>query len=150
MLVSHRISWRALFRLLLAPSPRSRRQFGAGKFCRELTESAEPYVACVCSLEDSEWIRAACLNYLPRRFLRFYPEHVVLVKQLQQLAAILGGQLEIPRLPWKYSWMQKVFGWKVAKRAREYYNRYKWAALRFWDKNLFHVGGSNRQIGPVR
>jgi glycosyltransferase involved in cell wall biosynthesis len=112
--------------------------------------SMQLHLGYVRSLEDSERVRVACLNYLQRRFHRFYPEQVVFVKQLQQLAASLGGRLEIPRLPWKYSWMQKVFGWKVAKRARLYYNRCKSAALRFWDKILFHVEGSNLQIDPVR
>lgn len=38
----------------------------------------------------------------------------------------------------------------AAKRARQYYNRCKSVALRFWDKILFHMEGSNLQIGPVR
>ena len=112
--------------------------------------SMQLHVGYVRSLEDSERVRKACLNYLQRRFHRFYPEQVAFVEQLQQLAASLGGQLEIPQLPWKYSWMQKVFGWKAAKRARQYYNRCKLAAIRFWDKILFHVEGSNLQIGPAR
>jgi glycosyltransferase involved in cell wall biosynthesis len=111
--------------------------------------SMQLHVGYVRSLEDSERVRAACLNYLQSRFLRFYPERVTFVKQLEELAAILGGRLGVPQLPWKYSWMQKVFGWKAAKRARQYYNRCKSAAIRFWDKILFHVEGSNLQIGPA-
>jgi len=64
---------------------------------------------------------------------------VALVEHLQQVAAILGGQLEIPRLPWKYSWMQKAFGWTVTKRARHHYNRWKSLFARSWDKALFHL-----------
>ncbi len=105
--------------------------------------SMQLHVGYVRSLEDSERVRAACLNYLQRRFLRFYPEQVVFVKQLQQLAAILGGQLEIPRLPWKYSWMQKVFGWTVTKRTRQYYNRWKSSVMRSWDKAFFHLERQN-------
>jgi glycosyltransferase involved in cell wall biosynthesis len=108
--------------------------------------SMQLHVGYVRSLEDTEQVRAACLNYLQSRFFRFYPERVAFVEQLQQLAAILGGRLEFPQLSWKYSWMQKVFGWKAAKRARQYYNRCKSAAIRFWDKILFHVEGSNLQI----
>src|SRR6266487_143442 len=99
--------------------------------------SMQLHVGYVRSLEDSERVRAACLNYLQSRFLRFYPERVAFVEQLQQLAAILGGRLEVPQLSWNYSWMQKVFGWKAAKRARQYYNRCKSAAIRFWDKSCF-------------
>jgi glycosyltransferase involved in cell wall biosynthesis len=112
--------------------------------------SMQLHVGYVRSFEDSERVRAACLNYLQRRFLRFYPERVAFVEQLQQLAAILGGRLEVPQLSWKYSWMQKAFGWKAAKRARQYYNRCKSAVIRFWDKILFHWKGSNLQIGPAR
>jgi glycosyltransferase involved in cell wall biosynthesis len=112
--------------------------------------SMQLHVDYVRSLEDSERVRAACLNYLQSRFLRFYPERATFVKQLQQLAATLGGRLEVPQLPWNYCWMQKVFGWKATKRARLYYNRCKSAVIRFWDKILFHVEGSNLQIGPAR
>ena len=95
------------------------------------------------SLEDSERVRAACLKYLQTRFLRFYPEEVTLVKQLEELAATLGGQLETPRLPWEYSWMQKAFGWSATKRARQYYNRWKSSMMRSWDKALFHLKRQN-------
>ncbi len=88
------------------------------------------------SLEDSERVRAACLNYLQTRFLRFYPEHIAFVNQLQQLAATLGGQLEVPRLPWKYSWMQKVIGWTMVKHIRLRYNQWKWAVVGSWDRTL--------------
>jgi glycosyltransferase involved in cell wall biosynthesis len=108
--------------------------------------SIQVHVGYVRSLEDSERVRAACLNYLQSRFLRFYPERVAFVKQMQQLAASLGGRLEIPKLSWKYSWIRKTFGWKAAKRARQHYNRCKSAAIRFWDKILFYVEGSNLQM----
>jgi hypothetical protein len=112
--------------------------------------SMQLHVGYVRSLQDSERVLAACLNYLQSRFLRFCPERVAFIKQLQQLAASLGGRLEIPKLSWKYSWIQKTFGWKAAKRARRRYNRCKSAAVRFWDKILFHVEGSNLQMGPAR
>jgi glycosyltransferase involved in cell wall biosynthesis len=88
------------------------------------------------SLEDSERVRAACLNYLQTRFIRFYPEEVALIKQLEQLAATLGGRLEVPRLPWQYSWMQKIFGWTTVKRTRQHYNRWKTSIIRLWDRAL--------------
>jgi hypothetical protein len=68
------------------------------------------------SLEDSERVRAACLNHLQTWFIQFYPERIALVKQLEQLAATLGGRLTVPRLSWKYIWIQKLFGWMVTKR----------------------------------
>ncbi len=101
--------------------------------------SMQLHVTYVRSLEDSERVRAACLNYLQRRFLRFYPEQVGLIKQLQQLAASLGGRLEIPQFPRKYSWIQKLFGWTAARTTRRYSNRVKSAVARFYDAMLFCI-----------
>jgi glycosyltransferase involved in cell wall biosynthesis len=89
------------------------------------------------SREDSERVRAACLNHLQIWFIQFYPEQVALVKELEQLAATLGGRLNVPQLSWKYIWIQKIFGWTVAKRAQLYYNRCKSYVLRSWDRILF-------------
>jgi glycosyltransferase involved in cell wall biosynthesis len=95
------------------------------------------------ALEDTERVRAACLNHLQTWFIHFYPEQVTLVNELQQLAATLGGQLEIPRLSWKYAWMQKVFGWTVTKRIRQYYNVWKSSVMRSWDKAFFYLERQN-------
>jgi hypothetical protein len=91
------------------------------------------------SLEDSERVRAACLNHLQTWFIQFYPERIALVKQLEQLAATLGGRLTVPRLSWKYIWIQKLFGWTVTKRTRQYYNQGKSFVMRSWDQALFYV-----------
>ncbi len=101
--------------------------------------SMRSHVAYVRSLEDSERVRAACMNYLQIRFIHFYPEQLALIEQLQQLAASLGGQLQIPRLPWKYSMMRSVLGWTLTKRFRHCYNRWKAFLLRFFDRTLFYL-----------
>jgi hypothetical protein len=111
--------------------------------------SMELHVAYVRSLEDSNRVRAACLKYLQRRFLRFYPEHVALVKQLQQLAASLGGRLEIPQFPGKYSWIQKLFGWAAARTARRSYNRMKSAVARSYDAMLLCMESLGRRSKRV-
>jgi glycosyltransferase involved in cell wall biosynthesis len=88
------------------------------------------------SLEESERVRAACLDYLQTRFLQFYPQRPDIVEQLQELAAILGGRLEIPRLSWKYAWIKNVFGWRLAKEAQLVVRARKDDLLRSWDKVL--------------
>jgi glycosyltransferase involved in cell wall biosynthesis len=98
--------------------------------------SMELHVAYLRSLEESDRVRTACLKYLQRRFLRFYPQHVALVQQLQRMAASLGGRLEIPQFPRKYSWIQKLFGWTAARTTRRYYNRMKSAVARSYDAML--------------
>ncbi len=91
------------------------------------------------SLEESERVRAACLNYLQTWFVNFYPERTALVEQCEQLAATLGGRLTVPRLSWKYLWIQKLFGWSIAKQAKLYYNQWKTSLLTSWDRALFDL-----------
>jgi Glycosyltransferases involved in cell wall biogenesis len=88
------------------------------------------------NLADSDRVRAACLNHLQNCFIYFYPERRDLVEQLQELAAELGGKLEIPRFGWKYAWIEKTFGFNTAKAAQLRYNVYKASVLRAWDKFL--------------
>jgi glycosyltransferase involved in cell wall biosynthesis len=89
------------------------------------------------SLEESARTRAACLNYLQTWLPFFYPEMPRIVEESQQLAATLGGQLHIPRLSWKYAWIQRAFGNDAAKRSFLYYNQSKGFCVRSWYKLLF-------------
>jgi glycosyltransferase involved in cell wall biosynthesis len=91
------------------------------------------------SLEESERVRAASVTYLQTWFVWFFEERPDLALELEHLAAALDGRLEVPILPWKYLWIQKLFGWTVAKRARQYWNQYKSSVMRSWDKALFHL-----------
>jgi glycosyltransferase involved in cell wall biosynthesis len=91
------------------------------------------------SLEDSDRVRCACLAFLQRYMTYFYPERLDVVKQLEQLAADLGGHVSVPRLSWKYAWIQKVFGWTAAKRAQLFYNQLKASVLSLGDGALFRL-----------
>lgn len=88
------------------------------------------------SLEDSTRVGAACVKFLQDSLPVFYPERPDIVERAKELAATLGGELTVPRLAWKYTWIQKVFGWSVAKRAQTAMPRYKWQLIRSWDKTL--------------
>jgi len=99
------------------------------------------HIAHLRSLDDSKKTRAMCVNYLRRALFRFYPERPDIVKQLQQLAKTMGGELESPRLSWKYAWMQKLFGWKATKWTKHCYNEFKSSLIRSWDKTLFRLEG---------
>ena len=104
------------------------------------------------SLEDNERVRAACLKSLQTAFTNFfYPEQPALVRQSQQLAALVGGRLQTPRLPWKYVWIQKLFGLTAARRIRQQWNQCKSSAMRSWDKALFHLEGGKmaRRTKPL-
>src|ERR1700681_1459508 len=95
------------------------------------------HIGYLLSLEDSERTRAACLRYLQSCFIYFYPERPEIVGQVQQTAKNLGGELEIPHLSWKYSWVKNVFGWALAKRLQILLPRARWSFLKSWDKTIF-------------
>ena len=87
--------------------------------------------------EDSDRVRAACVNYLQTWLPNFYPNRLDLVQEAQQLVASLGGRLSLPKASWKYAWIEKLFGFGAAKHAQLYYNRCKSSTLRAWDKMMY-------------
>jgi glycosyltransferase involved in cell wall biosynthesis len=101
--------------------------------------SMELHIGYLQSLENSPRVRAACVKYLQNWLSLFYPERPDLVKQMQQRAVELGGELRVPRLPWKYFWIEPIFGRVLAKRAQFFVPRVKWSLVRFWDKILFRI-----------
>ena len=105
------------------------------------------HVSYLRSLEESDRVRTACLAYLQTRFGRFLGERPDLARELEELATSLGGRLKVPRLPWKYLWIQKLFGWTAAKRVRQCWNRCKSSAMIGWDKALFRLKGETWQSG---
>jgi len=101
------------------------------------------------SLEDSERVRKACLAYIQTWCRNFYPERPDLMQEAQQLAASLGGRLSLPNVSWKYAWIQRLFGFAVAKRASQRWNDYKSSVMRSWDKALFRLEGGNLAVTPA-
>jgi glycosyltransferase involved in cell wall biosynthesis len=106
--------------------------------------SMQLHIGYLRSLEDSDRVRAACVRYLQNWMVFFYPERFDIFKQAEELARSLGGQLRIPRLSWKYSWIEMVFGWGPAKRAQVLLPNIRWSLARFWDKTLFRL--ENRRL----
>ena len=99
-------------------------------------------------LEDSPRTRAACVTYMQNWLTFFYPERPDLIEQMQRVALDLGGQLKMPQLSWKYSWIAALFGHDLGRRAQILLPRWKWAGLRWWDKVLFQL--TNRPAAPLR
>jgi glycosyltransferase involved in cell wall biosynthesis len=110
--------------------------------------SMQLHVAYLRSLEESERARAAAVNYLQTWFICFFEERPDLARELEQLAVALGGRLEIPRLSWEYLWIQKLFGWTVAKQVCQRWNRCKSSVRRSWDRTLFCLEDRNFAIRP--
>ncbi|HWF90735.1 MAG TPA: glycosyltransferase [Terriglobales bacterium] len=91
------------------------------------------------SLEDSERTRAACVRFLQNWLGNFYPQRPDIVKQAEHLAEELGGRLHMPRLSWKYAWMETLFGWSLAHRMQVLLPAARWSLTRHWDRTLFRV-----------
>jgi glycosyltransferase involved in cell wall biosynthesis len=97
-------------------------------------------IRCVRSLDDGRRARAACIHHLQSYLPYFYPERADIVESSRKLAELLGGRLSVPRISWKYAWIQKLFGWIVAKQAQIYYNNVKTWLLTCWDHAMFRLG----------
>jgi len=104
-----------------------------------LWRSMQLHMGYLRSLEDSSRTRAACVQYLQNYLITFYSLRPDIVEQMQKQAQELGGQLEAPRLPWKYQWIKELAGWDWAKRAQLFLPQIKWAAMHLWDNALFHM-----------
>jgi glycosyltransferase involved in cell wall biosynthesis len=104
-----------------------------------LWHSMRLHIGYLRSLEESERVRVACLKYLQTLLIYFYPERPDIVEQANELASDLGGRLEVPRLSWKYSWIQAAFGWRPAKRVRLFLPGIRFCLAKYWDKLLFQA-----------
>jgi glycosyltransferase involved in cell wall biosynthesis len=100
------------------------------------------------SLEDTPRTRASCVSYIQNWLVFFYPDRPDLVEEMQNVARELGGELRTPRLSWKYSWIEFLFGEKLGRRAQFALPRFKWSMLRLGDKLLFRL--TNGDSSPLR
>jgi len=133
-----RVYYRSIGTMSLSYVGRSNRKLDS------LWRSMQLHMRYLRSLEDSERVRAACVKYLQNFIIEFYPLRLDIVEQMHQTARELGGQLELPRLSWKYSWIKTVLGWGWAQRARLFLPSVKWSLVRSWDKTIFRL--ENRRL----
>ena len=101
------------------------------------------------SLEDSERVRKACLNYLRASQIHFYPQKIDIIREAEELATKLGEPLGPPRLSWKYSWIKNTFGWNVAKNVQQKLLRFRYSTEKMLDHTafLFERKGSRLTAG---
>ena len=102
-------------------------------------KSMELHIGYIRSLENSDRVRAACLKYLQNWLPFFYPDMPGLVMKAREMARALGGNLEEPRLSWKYSWIRALFGWNLAKQAGFALPASKLTVKRSWDQAMFRM-----------
>jgi glycosyltransferase involved in cell wall biosynthesis len=91
------------------------------------------------SLEDTPAVRAACVKFLQNWMVRFYPERIDIFEHATRIARDLGGDLTIPAISPKYSWMRSILGVRIAKRAQFLLPQLRWSVIRLWDRMLFRI-----------
>jgi len=95
------------------------------------------------SIDDSPRAREACVRFLQNWLNNIYPNRLDIVEELKQMAIELGGAIAPPSLSWKYSWLRRLFGWRVAKHAQLMLPKAKWSLIRSWDRALFRMQSQN-------
>ena len=108
--------------------------------------SMQLHIGYLRSLEESPRTREACLTYLQRNLLNFYPEMTEIVRQASQTARELGGELRQPDLSWKYSWLKTAFGWELAKDTAVQMREMRWSLEKAVDKTLYRLRNRNGQL----
>jgi glycosyltransferase involved in cell wall biosynthesis len=106
--------------------------------------SMQLHIGYLRSLVDDDRVRAACVTYIRNWMGNFYPERLDIFRQAQELTKSLGGELKVPSLSWKYSWIDSIFGRALAKRAQVTLPMLKWSAIKRWDEALSRV--QNRDV----
>jgi glycosyltransferase involved in cell wall biosynthesis len=104
-----------------------------------LLKSMEYHIACIRSIEDSDRVRAACVEYLQNWLPSFYADRPDLVAKADKIARALGGCLEEPRLRWKYSWIRALFGWSLARHTELTLQGARLIVAQAWDRVMFRI-----------
>ena len=117
---------------------------GSNKKLDSLFLSIKLHIHYLRSLEDSERTRSACVAYLQTWLPDFYPNRPDLILEAEQLADTLGGRLSLPTVSWKYTWVEKLFGFAAAKQMQTHYNQSKSFALRTYDRLMYSLQRDGR------
>jgi glycosyltransferase involved in cell wall biosynthesis len=119
---------------------------GSNKKLESLLLSMKLHIRYLRSMEDSERTRSACIKYIRTWLPEFYPYRLDIARELKEIAAQLGGQLEAPRLSWKYNWIAKLFGLGVGMQAQRSLPKLKWSLIIAWDKAMLQLESRTRAI----
>jgi len=121
---------------------------GSNKKLESLFLSMKLHIGYLRSMEDSESTRRVCVNYVRGRLSDFYPYRLDLVEELKGVISDLGGQFEEPRLPWKYNWIAKSFGWHIGWQAYHELPKVKASLIMAWERAMSRL--ENRTLTASR
>jgi GT2 family glycosyltransferase len=102
--------------------------------------SMQLHIGYLRSMDDSPRARSACVRYLQNSLILFYPERPDLVTLAEELAVGLGGQLKEPRFSWRYTWINELFGWRVARQLQRSVPMIRGRLRRNWEKMRIRSG----------
>jgi phosphoserine phosphatase len=91
------------------------------------------------SMEESERVRAACLQYLHDSLFYFYPEHQEILAEAEELAHELGGKLQEPQHSRNYAAMEGLLGWRLAKWVQRRLRAAKGWSAQQWDWVMLRI-----------
>ena len=119
-----------------------------------LALSMRLHVEHLLSLEDSPRAREACSNYFRSWLPYFCYADPNLIDGLHRLAAGIGVTLRPPTLSWRYRWLGRLFGWRLASQVQLTLPQWKWLFVRPWDKALLHIeharlAAANRRLDSI-
>jgi glycosyltransferase involved in cell wall biosynthesis len=100
------------------------------------------------SLDDRDRARAACLNYLQRYLIYFYPAQPQIVHEIDALAKQLGGTVSRPRLSWKYFWIRLFIGYKRARWVQHKARILRWTLVKWLDRIVYCLEGKGHRVSP--
>jgi glycosyltransferase involved in cell wall biosynthesis len=104
------------------------------------------HVKYIRSLEDSDRIRAACINYLQSWLIVFYPERADIVEELEELARGLGGSIGDAPAPLEIRLDQTIFWLGASQACGTRVAR----VSGIFDKILGQVDAQPREVTPKR
>lgn len=122
---------------------------GSNRKLESLFLSMKLHICHLRSMEDSERTRLVCVNYVRTRLPDFYPYRLDLVEELKRIISDLGGKFEEPRLPWKYNWIAKNFGWHVGWHAYHKLPKVKASAIIAWERAMSKLENGNSAVPGV-
>ncbi len=100
--------------------------------------SMQLHIRYLLSLENTQRTRNACLKYLQNYLITFYPLRHDIVESMHEAAKALGGHLGAPELPWKYSLIRRLAGWRWAKKAQLLLPQLRWLPIRYWERLAYY------------
>jgi hypothetical protein len=108
--------------------------------------SMQLHIGYLLSLEDTPRARQACVAYLQRNLIHFFPERDDIVMAASRKARELEGELRPPELSWKYAWLKATFGWKLAKNTALQLREIRWSLTKSLDKTIVRSKTRNNRL----